>query len=274
MCMYPKADFLYSTWKKGQIVTQTEQSDSKYAHFKDKGAIEHVAEAQARGMISSTEIHGTEIPGHISAGADSARETGVILLLLWLLLSSLNISFMTLVELLLAVSFGWIIWKSGRSAWLAWSRLERMHRIVEQERWEIKHHRQQEREELTELYQAKGFHGKLLEDVIDVLMADEDRLLRVMVEEELCLSVGTQEHPLKQSLGAAIGTTAAAMVCLAFLFAFPSFGMWVGALLSLSVAAGVSAYFERNRLIPAITWNLGIGFLAIGSSYFLYQYIQ
>ncbi len=90
----------------------------------------------------------------------------------------------------------------GRSAWLGWSRLERLHRILAQEKWEIEHNREQEREELGVLYAAKGFEGKLLEDVLDVLMADGDRLLKVMVEEELGLTLESQVHPLKQGLGA------------------------------------------------------------------------
>lgn len=201
------------------------------SHFKGKNALEHVAEAQAKGVISSAEIHGTEIPGHLSAGADAARETAVILLILWLILAESAVSFPKIFGILTVFSLGWILWKSGRSAWLGWSRLERMHRIVEQERWEIQHHRQQEREELGELYRAKGFEGKLLEDVLDVLMADEERLLRVMVEEELCLSLGTQEHPLKQAIGGALGTVAASVICLIAFYLFPSWGCgWAASL--------------------------------------------
>ena len=88
---------------------------------------------------------------------------------------------------------------------LGWARLERLHRIVEEERYEIENHRQQEREELKELYRAKGFQGKLLDEVVDVLMADGERLLKVMVEEELGLSLQSQEHPLKQGAGSALG---------------------------------------------------------------------
>ncbi len=36
---------------------------------------------------------------------------------------------------------------------------------IEEERWEIQHHRAQERLELTEMYAAKGLSGKLLEEV-------------------------------------------------------------------------------------------------------------
>lgn len=247
--------------------------DTKPAHFKGKEAIGHVAEKQATGILSSTEIHGTEIPGHISSGADAARETSIALLVIWLILSQTSLSFTSIFENITIFSLGWLIWKTGRSAWLAWSRLERMHRIVEQERWEIQHHRQQEREELRELYSAKGFDGQLLEDVVDVLMSDEDRLLRVMVEEELCLSVGSHEHPLKQALGAGTGTLSAAVICLLFFFALPAYGLWIGSFSTLAFAAVISAHFEGNRWIPAIAWNLGLGALTCGCVYFLFDYV-
>jgi vacuolar iron transporter family protein len=169
-------------------------------HFKGKEAITHVAEAQAQGIISSSEIHGTELPGHISAATDAAREVAFILAVSWLILSKLGLSYGHLLGILSVLSGGLVIWKTGRGAWLAWFRLERLHRIVAQEKWEIEHHRQQEREELKALYAAKGFEGKLLEEVLDVLMADGDRLLRVMIEEELGLSLESHEHPDRKSV--------------------------------------------------------------------------
>lgn len=241
-------------------------------HFKGKDAIGHVAEAQAQGILSAAEIHGTEMSGHMGAGTDAARETALVLLLLWVSLVHLTDSFQQIFVILAIFSVGWLIWKIGRSAWLAWSHLERMHRIVDQERWEIEHHRQQERDELRVLYATKGFEGKLLEDVLDVLMADNERLLRVMVEEELGLSLEKYEHPLKQSLGAAIGTCCAIAVCLAAFFIYPSLGLMAAALIALGVAAGIAAYFEQNRLIPAIIWNIGLAILAFGVVYFLFEY--
>ncbi len=247
--------------------------DTKPTHFEGKEAIGHVAEAQAKGLISSTEIHGAEIPGHISAGADSARETAIALLVIWLILSQTQTSFFASLEILVIFSFGWAVWKAGRSAWLAWSRLERMHRVVEQERWEIQHHRKQEREELTELYRAKGFEGKLLEDAIEVLMADDERLLKVMVEEELCLNLGTYEHPLKQALGAFIGVLGASCASLLCYWAYPAQGIWIGSVASLVFASALSAYYEGNRIIPAICWNLGLGAMTSGTAYFLFDYV-
>lgn len=246
--------------------------DSAPAHFKGKEAIEHVAEAQAQGIVSSAEIHGTEIPGHLSAAADSARESAVILAFFWTFLTLLAVPFLQSLLILSIFSGGWILWKAGRSAWLGWSRLERLHRVVAQEKWEIEHNRPQEREELTALYAAKGFEGKLLVDVIDVLMADGDRLLKVMVEEELGLSLESYEHPLKQSLGAAIGTFIACAVCLAGYYLYPSLGLLIGALLALGCSASLAAYREGNKIIPAVIWNIGIGMVAFGFVYFMTKF--
>jgi len=160
----------------------------------------------------------------------------------------------------------------GRSAWLGWSRLERLHRLVAEEKWEIDHHRDQEREELAALYEAKGFKGKLLEDVMDVLMADDDRLLRVMLEEELGLSLEKQEHPIKQGLGAGLGSVVAFLVCIIFTLIIPDFGMVIGSFCTVGAAAALSAQYERNRKISAIVWNLGIMILAIGCTYFLWDF--
>lgn len=241
-------------------------------HFKGKEAINHVAEAQALGVISSSEIHGTEIPGSISAGTDAARETAIVFLLLTLILAYFFPP-QEVVVILVLFGFGWFIWKIGRSAWLGWERLERLHRILEEERWEIEHNRAQEREELEALYAAKGFEGKLLEDVLDVLMADGDRLLKVMVEEELGLTLEIHEHPLKQALGAALGVISSMMVYLMLFWLWPLGGPYLAAILILGIGAGIAAFYEGNRLIPAIVWALGIGMLAIGSAFFLTDYI-
>lgn len=243
---------------------------SSYEHFKGKDAIEHVAEAQAQGRIAAIEIHGMEVPGHISAGADAARDMAVALLLIGILGQKLH--FPHIVPIFLLFAFGWTIWKLGRSAWFGWFRLERMHRVLYQEKWEIEHNEAQERAELKVLYAAKGFEGKLLEDVVDVLMADGDRLLKVMVEEELGLSLEAHDHPLKQSMGALAGCLLASLICIGIYVMLPVYGLTIGSFLVLALSAGISAYLAQNRLIPAILWNLGIGIVSFGCVYFLIDY--
>lgn len=240
-------------------------------HFKGKEAIEHVVEAQARGILSASEIHGTEIPGHIAAGADAARDTALLFLIITPILIHFSEGVVTEITFLLPLTLfliGWTLWRTGRAAQLGWTRLERLHRVLEQEKWEIEHNRAQEREELKELYRAKGFEGKLLEDVIDVLMADGDRLLRVMIEEELGLSLESQDHPLKQGFGATIGTLSAGFLMLLGLYCNFPYGLYIGAFLSIGISSAILARFSNNRLIPAIVWNISLAALSFGVTFF------
>ncbi len=237
-------------------------------HLQGKTVVEHLKEARTRGAIASAEVHGTEMPGHLAAGADAGKETAIALLILSIIL----LHFVPVQKawvFLLLFSAGWILWKTARSALLGWTRIERLHRVIEEERWEIEHHRQQEKEELTEMYMAKGLTGKLLEEVIEVLMADDNRLLRVMLEEELGLTLEAYEHPLKQSFGAFCGAAASAALCLIGFKLLPVYGLPLLALLSISICTFISAKLERNRAWNSIIWNLAIFGLIAGSIHFL-----
>jgi vacuolar iron transporter family protein len=234
-------------------------------HFQGKTALEHLKEARQKGAAATAEVHGVEMPGHFAAGADAAKETVVVLLLLWIFIPQITI------ETFLLFSTGFLFWKLGRSAFLGWARLHRLHRLIEEERWEIQHHRHQEREELTELYKAKGFSGKLLEEVIDVLMADDDRLLRVMLEEELGLSLGVYEHPLKQGLGAAAGVAFSSLLLLLGFWIHPIYGSGAAALIALVMASSLAAKLEKNQILPAVVWSVSIVILSLGITFFLRQ---
>lgn len=237
-------------------------------HFEGKSVVEHLKEARSRGAAASAEIHGTEMPGHLAAWADASKETAFILLILWILLS---LAFPKISFLPFAISFslGWLIWKTGRSALLGWARVERLHRVIEEERWEIEHHRPQEKIELTAMYRAKGLEGKLLEEVIDVMMADDNRLLRIMLEEELGLTLEAYEHPLKQAFGALCGVATAALLCLGGHLLFPSYGIPILAALVITASTYISTKIENNHLWNTLIWNLAIAGLTAGSVYFL-----
>ncbi len=237
-------------------------------HFQGKEPLDHVVEARRKGKLAASEIHGEELSGHYSAAGSSAKETALIIILVLALFTDIQ----TIdPRLLLTFLLGWLVWKTGSSAILGWRRLERLHRVIEEERWEIEHHRPQERQELTALYAAKGFAGKQLEEVIDVLMADDNRLLQIMLEEELGLSLESFEHPLKQAAGAATGVIIASSLLLLALFTLPLTGVFLCAGLVIAISAGITAYLERNEVLTATIWNLAAAALAGGCTYFFGQ---
>ena len=57
------------------------------------------------------------------------------------------------------------------------------HRQIEY--WEVENLPEDEREEIREIYRAKGFSGDLLEQVVQVITSDKDRWVNDMMKEEL-----------------------------------------------------------------------------------------
>jgi len=240
-------------------------------HFKGKEALQHMVEVQTEGRLASVEIHGAETPGYLFAAMDALRETTLIILLISMILSYFEFISEQMYVLLFALGAALVFWKMGRASWLAWSRLERLHRVMDEERHEIEQNRAQEKLELKALYQAKGFQGKLLDDVVDVLMADGDRALRVMLEEEMGFRLDQNEHPIRQGIGAGAGALVATIFML-LAFITQSVPLFIGvSLLLFAISCYITAKREHNKVIPAIVWNISIALFATLVAYFTMQ---
>lgn len=225
-------------------------------HFHGQSALRHIAEVQAAGISAASEIHGAETPGPVFALLDAARESAVLLACALIGFDFFRLEIRQEMFVGLAIGFGWAIWKGMRSAWLAWSQLFRLHRIAAEERKEIETNRPQEREELLALYGAKGFQGALLDKVVDVLMADQDRLLRVMLQEEMGFRLEEHAHPLVQGIFAFFGVVLSFVVLLPFCLGMPSEVVIGCSFVFVGIMGALFARFERNNSIAGFCWNL------------------
>lgn len=241
-------------------------------HFKGKSPLQHVAEKRVKGILASAEAHGTELPDHFACFGEALKDTAFLFAIAATIFTSLSIDKLSALSFLVLMGISWSIWRGARSAILSWGHLERLNRIIVEEKFEIENNRDHEREELKVIYEAKGFSGQLLEEVLDVLMADDDRLLRVMLEEELGLTLASQEHPLKQGFYSTLGAALAVFACTAGFYLMASIGSITLGAVCITTSSWVFANFLKNKLLPSLVWNLGLYILVTSSTYYLTDY--
>lgn len=241
----------------------------KHEHFKGKEALGHVIEARAKGKEFMIQEHGSVMPSSVSIAFGVAKEVAFTTPLLAIISFYLSPVLTTPFFLLFFLSF--VLYQTAKTAITGWSRLQKLHRMIEEERYEIMHHRPQEKEELTALYKAKGFSGKLLEEVIDILMADDNRLLEVMLEEEFGLELEKLDHPLKQALGAFIGGFASTALLFIGLFIFPPLSFILISSIIVIITCLIEAIREKAARLPTVIWNLAIYYFIYAMLYFALQ---
>jgi len=242
-------------------------------HFTESNVVEHLRKAREKGRKAISEFHAVEVPGHISAGAESAKDTAISSFMINMIGMMLALPEGKIAILLSVYMIGIFFWKVGRSAQLARSRLDRIDTLVQEEKHEIEHNRDEEREELTEMYRAKGFTEPLLTKIIDVLMADDNKLLAVMLEEELGVQTDAYVHPLKQAFGAGVGVLVTALSIPIGLMISKTYGLFF----TTFIITGFSSYLmAKIEKIPAfentIKWA-SLTFLTTFATYFFTKFL-
>ena len=71
---------------------------------------------------------------------------------------------------------------------------------IKREEYEIEHMPDKERQEIEDIYKAKGFEGKELEAVVTKITSNKDVWLKTMLTEELGLNLDILGNPLKGAL--------------------------------------------------------------------------
>ena len=104
---------------------------------------------------------------------------------------------------------------------------------IKRELYEIEHLPDRERQEIEDVYKAKGFEGEELQKVVDKITSDKDVWLKTMLTEELGLNLEIAGHPLKSAF-----TMFGAFLLGGILPIIPFF--FTGGLIALMIAVGVS----------------------------------
>ncbi len=233
-------------------------------HFEERSPFEHVQTARIKTKAKLKENHAVETKGFVDAFIRLMSESSMF----FGILEIYNLFSPTLLLIRLAFVLSFIFFRSIYCALDGWSRLERLHRVINEERYEIEHHENQEKEELKEIYKGKGFEGKLLDDVVSTLMADRNRLLSIMLEEELGLKIESYEHPLQPAFGALLGGLFIffKMVIILNFFSLTSIFSFLS--LFVLVSAFLKAYVEKISKLKTCVWHLANFGMISGLLYF------
>lgn len=80
------------------------------------------------------------------------------------------------------------------------SQRQLLHSEIERERWEIENVPEKEKQEIEDIYKAKGFSGTDLEMIVKKVTSDKKVWLDTMLNEELKLNLEIVGSPLKSAL--------------------------------------------------------------------------
>lgn len=119
-----------------------------------------------------------------------------------------------------------------------------------------------EREEVRQIFKEKGFDGKDLDRVVELITADRDRWIDTMLTEEYGLP-----REVRSPWIAASSTFSAFLICgfaplLSFVFSVPN-AFWVSGALTGLVFLAIGSF--KSKWSTASWWKSGLSTLAVGS---------
>lgn len=156
----------------------------------------------------------------------------------------------------------------GLGAYLAVkSEREYYERELRRERHEIQEMPVEEREEIRQIYERKGFEGKELDMVVDRITEDKERWLRIMMHEELGFTQSVFVPPIRAGLGVGFSYLFGAAFPLApYLFLERPVALFASMAVTFLVLflTGVA----KTRITHRVWWKSGIemaGFGVVGA---------
>ncbi|HVN63581.1 MAG TPA: VIT1/CCC1 transporter family protein [Candidatus Binataceae bacterium] len=156
-----------------------------------------------------------------------------------------------------AVSMGLAAFISARS------QIEFYESEADREREEITKWPERERDEITQIYRAKGFSGALLDQIVAHITSDPARWRSVMMREELGFDESSFDRPLNSALTVGLSYLAGAAVPVApYLFLTPGTGVIASAAAAALVLFAVGAV--KTIVTSRSWWRSGLESMMTG----------
>ena len=153
------------------------------------------------------------------------------------------------------------------------------HRAIEY--WEVDNIPEKEREEIVEIYRAKGFEGELLEQVVDVIVSDRERWVDEMMKNELEM-IPEVKSPFKIGLATLVSFILVGFIpLLVYVYDFfreTTFDLffWTSVFTGLAffVVGALKSFINRTSYIKSIFETLSLGFIAALVAYYVGSFLE
>ncbi len=153
------------------------------------------------------------------------------------------------------------------------SQIEYYRQEIEREKKEIEEIPAMERQEIRDIYKAKGFHGKELDMIVKRITSNKKRWLDVMMREELGLAPEQFENPIKASVNVFIAFVVASMIPLLPYVFFPAKQALaiasVAFVITLFIAGAAKSYITHIGWLKSGLEMLFIGVVASVLTYYV-----
>lgn len=134
----------------------------------------------------------------------------------------------------------------------------------EREYRHIRHTPHLERDEVRALYRKKGFEGAILDHIVDIITANQDVWVAVMMAEEHQLAPIDRPHALRSAVVVGVAAVIGSLIPIVpFLFLPVGTSSWVAVLLTSAVLFGAGAL--KARLTVGRPWKSGLEMAIIGT---------
>lgn len=149
------------------------------------------------------------------------------------------------------------------------------------EYWEIENTPEKEVAEIREIYEAKGFEGELLEQVVEVITADKDRWVDTMMKEELDM-VAESKSPIAMGAVTFISFLIFGFIPLLIYVIDYSTTLEVNLFLVSSILTALvfsvigylKAFVNQTKIVKSIAETLFLGSTAAALAYFVGDFLE